>query len=586
MCGIFAYIGDQQNAGQLILEGLKSLEYRGYDSWGVALKKQDKEVFIEKHVGKIGEATLPAFTTTAGIGHTRWATHGGVTEANAHPHVDCTGKVIVVHNGIVENFAELKEKLQKNGHTFKSETDSEVLAHLIEEEMKTTHDLKQVMLQMFRKIEGMSSVIAFFPETEEFYTIKNGSPLVVGSHEHGQILASDASAILPHTKNVYFMQDDELLHINRASHHLFDDQGNPKEMKFTTITYDLEDAQMGDYKHFMIKEIHEQPKVLLNILTTQKESLEKAAAMIKESYGTYFIGCGTAAYACLAGTYIFSKVAKRHVNFSIASEFNYLLDFLKDTSLIIPLSQSGETIDIISSMKEAKEKYTRIMAVTNTIGSTLYRLADYSVLLNAGPEKAVASTKAFTAKIAILYLLAHILNGTFEQGVKDLEKAVGEVKKLLSIHEDINALAKKLKDAPNIFTLGRGVSYPAALEAALKIKEVSYTHAEGFAGGELKHGVMALIEEGTPVIIFNPEDETYADTLSSAHEVKARGAYVIGVSSKHDPVYDHYIEVEHAGDVTLIPNVVVAQLIGYYLSLEKGYDPDKPRNLAKSVTVK
>lgn len=586
MCGIFAYIGDQENAGQLILDGLKSLEYRGYDSWGVAIKKDTGEVHVEKHVGKIGEAELPQFAAKTGIGHTRWATHGGVTEANAHPHLDCTGKIIVVHNGIVENFAELKKDLITKGHIFQSETDSEVLSHLIEEKMKTETNRKKVMLSLFQTIHGMNAVIAFFPDKEEFYTIKNGSPLVFGQGTDGNILASDASAIIPHTKHVYFMQDNELLHMSKGSSQLYDVDGKEKEISLTTLSYNLEDAQMGSYKHFMIKEIHEQPKVLQNILNTQKQAIEKATEMIKESYGTYFIGCGTASYASLAGTYIFSKVAKRHVNFSIGSEFSYLVDFLKDSSLVIPLSQSGETIDIISSMKDAKEKKAKVMAITNTIGSTLYRLADYSVLLQAGPEKAVASTKAFTAKIAILYLLAHQLAGTYEQGVKDLEKAIGEVKKLVAGHEDITQLVKKLKDSSNVFILGRGVSYPAALEAALKIKEVSYTHAEGFAAGELKHGVIALIEKGTPVIIFNPEDETYGDALSAAYEVKARGAYVIGVSSNKDPVFDHFIEVEHASDVTLIPNVVVAQLIGYYLALEKGYDPDKPRNLAKSVTVK
>lgn len=336
----------------------------------------------------------------------------------------------------------------------------------------------------------------------------------------------------------------------------------------------------------MIKEIHEQPKVLQNIIDTQIETLTQAAEMMKDAYGTYLIGCGTAYYACLAGTYLFSKIAKKHMNASAASEFTYLEDFLTDKSLIMPLSQSGETIDIISSLKKAQEKKAKVLALTNTIGSTLYRTADKSILLNAGPEKAVCSTKAYIAKVAILYLLAHIANGTTEQGKTHIQQSIASIEAVLKHEEYIQQLAEKIKDQAHMFILGRGVSYTAALEAALKVKEVSYIHAEGFAAGELKHGVIALIEKGTPVIVFNPTDETYEDTLSAAYEVKARGAHIIGISSKYNAIYDDFIEVENCSDATIITHVVVAQLLGYYLALAKGFDPDKPRNLAKSVTVK
>ena len=336
----------------------------------------------------------------------------------------------------------------------------------------------------------------------------------------------------------------------------------------------------------MLKEISEQPKILRNIRETQNTEIRKAADEISSSYGTYLIGCGTASYACLAGTYLFSKIAHRHVNFAIGSEFSYLLDFLKENSLIFALSQSGETIDIISSVKKAQEKKAKLLSMTNSLGSSLYRMSDYNLLLHAGPEKAVASTKAYTAKISFLYLIAHQIAGTFGNGKIQLLKAVDEITQIIQNKSSIKSLAAKMKDHKSIFILGRGVSYAAALESALKIKEVSYIHAEGFAAGELKHGVIALIEKGTPVVIFNPEDETYEDTLSAAHEVSARGAHVIGVSSKKDKVYDTFIEVKNCGDATIIPNVVIAQLLGYFLALEKGLDPDKPRNLAKSVTVK
>lgn len=589
MCGIFAYSGSKKNAGDLILQGLASLEYRGYDSWGVAAIDNKGKVLIEKHVGKIGAAKLPPITSSIGIGHTRWATHGGVLDKNAHPHPDCTKKIIVVHNGIVENFESLKKDLIKKGHTFLSDTDTEVISHHIEEKLKSKphgDNRKETILQVFRDLKGLNAIIVFFPEHEEFYAIKNGSPIVFGHTSEESIIASDAVALLPYTQKAYFLEDNELLVINNNSCELFDLEGNKKSFHFIDLKITQEDASLGNYPHYMLKEIYEQPKVLQNILDTQQLTLQELAAIIKNAYGTYFIGCGTASYAGLAGTYLFSKIAKRHVNTSIASEFSYLVDFLKDTSLIVALSQSGETIDIISSIKEAKKKGAKILAVTNVIGSTLYRIADYKFLLSAGPEKAVCSTKAYTAKIATLYLLSLCLSGKLREQKVNLQNAIEETKKILKKTAALKKLAESIKSSRHIFILGRGVSYAAALESSLKIKEISYIHAEGFAGGELKHGVIALIEKDTPVIVFNPEDETYEDTLSSAHEVKARGAWVIGISNKHNAVYDEFIHVENCEEATIIPNVVVAQLIGYYLSVLRDNDPDKPRNLAKSVTVK
>lgn len=585
MCGIFGYIGSKNNSADIILDGLKTLEYRGYDSWGVAVKKEDQQIYIEKHTGKIGDANLPSMQAHMGIGHTRWATHGGVTQANAHPHVSCDEKVVIVHNGIVENFESLKKDLLKKGHIFKSETDSEVIAHLIEEELKTESNILNVMNSIWQKLHGMNAVIAFFPQQEVIYVVKNGSPIVYGANTDGQYIASDASALVVYTKQVYFLEDNEMLAIDTTGTTLY--RNNKKtEIPFTKLAYDQEAANLGDFDHFMMKEIYEQPKVLQNIIDTQTHNIETSAEMISKAFGTYLIGCGTASYACLAGTYLFSKIASFHVNNAIASEFTYSLDFLKKNSLVFALSQSGETIDIISSIKKAKEKKAQIMTLTNSLGSTLYRIADYNMLLNAGPEKAVASTKAYTSKIAFLYLLAHAVDNSLQKGKENLHKAIVEIKQMLKKQNDIKKLAEQIQNQKHIFVLGRGVSYAAALESALKIKEVSYIHAEGFAAGELKHGVIALIEKETPVIIFNPEDETYEDTLSSAYEVKARGAFVIGISSKPNDIYDTYIEVKNCQDATIIPNVVIAQLMGYYLALAKGFDPDKPRNLAKSVTVK
>lgn len=584
MCGIFAYSGKQHKAGEIILNGLKALEYRGYDSWGVVLKNGSKLV-VNKHTGKIGDAQLPEVDSTAGIGHTRWATHGGVTKKNSHPHLDCTKDVVVVHNGIIENFAEIKKDSLKKGHTFVSETDSEVFAHLIEEKLKTKPDLKKVMLESFKEVQGMNALIVYRASTGEFTAIKNGSPLVFGKHHNDFLLASDSSALAPHTKEVYFLNDNELLYFNHETQ-LFDENLKQKDISYFTLNFDNSATTLGTYPNYMIKEISEQPKILRSIALEQQNIIKEVSRIIKSSFGTYFIGCGTAYYACLAATYLFSKIAHRHTNASTASEFSYSLDFITKKSLVIALSQSGETIDIISAVTAAQQKSADILAITNMLGSTLFRMADEKILLGVGPEKCVLATKSFTAKIAHLYLLAHTLAGTYDDGVEYIKRAASEIEKLLQHKEKIHALAKKIRNSKHMYILGRGVSYPTALESALKIKEVSYIHAEGFAAGELKHGVIALIEKGTPVIIYNPDDETYEDTLSSAHEVKARGAYVIGVSSKPNDIYDEYIEVEDCKDATVIPHVVVAQLLGYYLAIEKGYDTDKPRNLAKSVTVK
>lgn len=588
MCGIFAYHGSKDEAGSTILSGLASLEYRGYDSWGIALKKTDGTLYLDKHIGKIGDATDPNVQSHIGIGHTRWATHGGVTTENAHPHTSEDRTVVVVHNGIVENFQELRSNLQQKGYFFSSETDSEVIAHLIADLKKQTphKPLKEIVLEGFSQLHGMNAIIVFFPEEEQFYTIKNGSPLVYCKTDTASYLASDASALVPYSTEVYYLNDYELLEISNNGATCYDLNRHPKPLSFITLQYDAVAASLGSYPHFMLKEIHEQPKILHQITENQKQQIEQAAELIKKAFGTYLIGCGTAYFACLTGTYLFSKIAKRHINASVGSEFAYVLDFLKPESLVITLSQSGETIDVISSVEQARKKGSDLMTITNVLGSTLYRMADHTMLLNAGPEKAVCSTKAYLAKITLLYLIAHACAGTYDEGVANVTKAVKEINRILKHQKAIHDLAIRIKDQKHMFILGRGVSFPVALESALKIKEVSYMHAEGFAGGELKHGVIALIEKGTPVIVYIPDDETFDDALSSAFEVKARGAYVIGVSAKPNDVFDEYIPVANCAEATTMPNVVIAQLLGYYLAVEKGYDPDKPRNLAKSVTVK
>jgi glucosamine--fructose-6-phosphate aminotransferase (isomerizing) len=602
MCGIFAVVNDKNHqAVKTIFKGLKTLEYRGYDSWGIVAHLENDRLIIKKEIGKLPNKLnlkINLLKSNTGIGHTRWATHGGITKENAHPHFDCQKKIFVVHNGIIENFLDLKQSLIRKNHHLFSQTDTEVVAHLLEEEMNKVKNysltdqkklIPQIIFNVFNKIKGLNAFIFYFSQLNLLAAIKNSSPIVFGENKKQKefFLASDYVGIINHTNRVYFLNDNELLIVTPNNYQLYNAKKElVNKINFISIKNKRDEISLKNYPHYMIKEIKEQPLLLENIVNNQKEEIKKLAKIVRQSYGNFLIGCGTSYYAALCGTYLFAKIANRHTNASIGSEFSYLVNFLKPTSLVIALSQSGETIDVIASVNKTKEKGAKIFAITNVLGSTLYRLADFKILLNAGVEKAVVATKSFTAKLAILILLSFALNNNHENGIYWLKKSINELKQILKNEERIKGLAKILKNKEHIYILGRGLSYPLALEAALKIKEVSYIHAEGFAAGELKHGVIALIEKNTPVIIFNPEDETYNDTLSSAYEIKARGAYIIGVSSRKDPVYDIFFPVKNCNVANLIPYVGLAQLLGYYLAIEKNLDPDKPRNLAKSVTVK
>ena len=585
MCGIFGYIGQKENAAATILNGLKTLEYRGYDSWGIAVGN-GRTLDHEKHVGKISQAHVSLPLSTFGIGHTRWATHGGVTDANAHPHLSCDAKIALVHNGIVENYQEIKKGLDKK-HKIVSETDTEVITHLVEQELGSK-DFKEAVAAAFKKLAGLNA-IAVASSDGQIAVAKNGSPIVLGIGKGVSLISSDPSALLPYTKNVIFLDDGQLALLDGSGIAVFS-LANLKKIKThpQTLEWDFVEATTGRYPHFMIKEIFEQPKVITNCLTSLAKPAQELADEIKHARGTFFIASGTAFHACLAGTYLFSKIADYHVNTAVASEFNYLEDFLTSKSLVIALSQSGETIDVIEPLSRAKKKGAKVAAVVNSLGSTIYRLGDVKVLLGAGPEKAVASTKAYVAKIALLILVVYSLIGKTKTAKELLVAAAQETERLLGEQsvKKIKKIARILSRAETIYTIGRGVSRPTALESALKMKEVSYIHTEGLAAGELKHGTIALISRGTPCLVYAPNDETYEAIISNATEIKSRGGLIIGVGPKRSEVFDEWVEVKDVGDASLIPMVIPAQLFAYYLALEKGWDPDKPRNLAKSVTVK
>lgn len=580
MCGIFGIVGTGNDAPQKIFQGLTDIEYRGYDSWGIAYWNGGNKLKVEKRVGFL-PSKLETPSANLAIGHTRWATHGGVTKENAHPHADCHKKLVLVHNGIVENYLELKKSLQK--HKFISQTDSEVIIHCIEDEFAKTSNLKTAVARVFNRLDGLNAVVV--SDGKEIVVCKTGSPLVVGKDEGNFIVASDPNAILPFTSELMFLEDGQLVVMgNGISVYEVKDM-RPIQVRFTKVTWEHSKSNLAQYPHYMLKEIHDQPQVLYNQIQ-DLSAIEKIANQISKAYGTYFVGCGTASYACLSGIYLFSSIAKKHVNFSIGSEFNYIQHFLTNKSLLIAVSQSGETIDIVEPVSKVKQMGAQIVAMTNTLGSTLYRMSNTKLLLQAGPEKAVASTKAYLAMLANMVLLAFAVAGDLKSGVKVIENSAKEVESVLERENLIRNLAKKIKSARHMYILGRGLSYPLALESALKIKEVSYIHAEGFASGELKHGTIALIEKGTPVLVYIPNDETKNAVLANAMEVKSRGAFIIGVGVEQTAVFDFFFPVKDAGVSSIIPHVVFAQLLGYYLAVELKLNPDKPRNLAKSVVVK
>lgn len=596
MCGIFGYIGKSENAPKTVLEGLKTLEYRGYDSWGIAASQRSgvggQKLIVEKHVGKIGDSKLSlkllALKSNLAIGHTRWATHGGVTVENSHPHLDCKGQIAVVHNGIVENFQELKKELIKKNHKFISQTDTEVVSHLIEEYLKK-QGFSSAVRNAFNKLKGLNAIVVANAKSSEIIAVKNGSPLVVGLGKDGFYIASDAAGISKYTKKVIFMEDNQMVILGKSLKLFALPKGTQINPNINTLSWKFEETEKGKYDHFFIKEIHEEPRVIENIAMNSLDNAKKLALYIKKSYGTFMIACGSASYAGIAGTYLFSKIAKRHVNFGIGSEFKYLEDYITPKTLVVPISQSGESIDVIEPVTRAKKKGAKIAAIVNVLGSTLYRISDFKALLDTGPEKAVVATKSFTAMISLMLLIAYTLAGKQKEGQKLLVKASKNASSILkdSYIEKIKELSQKLKNKEHIYIIGRGVSYAAALEATLKLKEGALIHAEAFPAGELKHGVIALIEKGTPCIVFAPNDETYEEIISNAQEIKARGGMIIGVGPKNNGVFDEFLETADIEEATLLPQVTIAHLLGYYLALVRGVeDPDKPRNLAKSVTVK
>ncbi len=590
MCGIFGYVGHKSTAPQIVLEGLKFLEYRGYDSWGVAVVPQSSHtIVVKKRAGKIGTGTVSELPKgTLALGHTRWATHGGVTEKNAHPHLDCTKKIAVIHNGIVENHEALRKMLKAKGHLFVSDTDTEVIVHLVEEYAKTTMFSKAVQ-RAFKELDGLNAIILINTTSHEMIAARNGSPLVVGFGVNENFLASDPAALLPHTKQVHFLDDDEMAIVKDDSIHIYNaTTGDDVRPRKQMLTWTAKEAEKGHYPFFMLKEIHEQAGLLSEIASESAGQSIVIAKELKKAPRVYMVGAGTSSHAARTASYLFSLIAKKLINFGVASEFDHRVSIIPEKSVLVALSQSGETMDLIDVVKKAKAKHIKIFSLVNVVGSTLWRMSDLKLAIGAGPEKGVASTKAFITKIAHLLLIAYAMVNKVKEGQTLLIKAAKAAKEVTTktYTERIVALAQKLKDVQHMYIVGHGLSYCAALESALKIKEISYIHAEGIPADELKHGTLALVTEGSICMVFAPHDEHYQSTMANAMEMKARGGYIIGISDTKDEVFDEFLPVTNVGLATIIPNIMVAQLLAYYLTIDRGYDPDMPRNLAKSVTVR
>lgn len=594
MCGIIAVVGTKNNANKIVVNGLKNLEYRGYDSWGIAYR--DKNLIrSRKNTGKLENSEeilelLSKEKTNLALGHTRWATHGATTKANSHPHFSCKRDIAVVHNGIIENYQELRAELEALGHKLRSETDTEVIAHLIEDEFAKSKSLTEAVGRSLQKVKGAFAIAVAHESSNILVGARRGSPLVIGIGKEQKFLASDIPAFLTETNEIIFAEEGDLIELTEKETKIYSlDSGKKRDYKIDTIHWSQEQAQKGEFDHFMIKEIFDQPQALEKVIAHSRLEIEELADIINNSFGTYFTACGTAYHAALGATYMFSRVANRHVNVCVASEFPNYEHFLKEKTLLVLISQSGETADTLEALRSAKKRGSKTIGIVNVQGSTLVRESDHHILTQAGPELCVLATKSFTAQLALVTLLAYASADKYFEGRELIANAIKAIREMLEDQEKIEKIkkiAKGIAKKEHLYTIGRGLNYPTALEAALKIKEVSYIHAEGFAGGELKHGSIALIEKGTPVIVFAGNDETKAEIISNAMEVRSRGAYVIGISPEPNEVFDEWIQVADLPNAMPIIGSVPAQILSYYLAIERGTDPDKPRNLAKSVTVK
>lgn len=607
MCGIVGYIGTHQ-AAPVLLDGLAKLEYRGYDSAGIAVYDGEK-IRTEKAVGRLkvleeltqDGATLPG---TVGIGHTRWATHGVPSDLNAHPHFNHDHSIVVVHNGIIENYLKLKKKLTGKGYEFLSETDTEVIAHMLDYYYKG--DPLDAISKVMHRMEGSYGLgIMFRDHPDEVYAVRKDSPLIVGTSPEGNLIASDVPAVLKYTRDVYYLENEEIVKLTRDGLHFYNIDEEELEKEATHIDWDMNAAEKGGYEHFMLKEMHEQPKAVKDTLTPRIkngdvviEELGMTDEEIRAIRKIFIVACGSAYHTGVTAKYIFEKLARIPVEVDLASEFRYRDPILPENTLVVIVSQSGETADTLAALRLAKEKGVRTLGIVNVVGSSIAREADNVMYTWAGPEIAVATTKAYSTQLIVQYLLAMkfakvrgtVSQNDFDAMIQSLERLPEQISLLLSHKENVQRFANRYLAAEHVFFIGRGIDYAISMEGSLKLKEISYIHSEAYAAGELKHGTISLIEDGRLVVAVLTQPELYKKTISNIQEVKTRGAFVMAVTTvgntEVEKVADYVVYLPEtnpifANSLAIIP----LQLFGYYVSIGRGLDVDKPRNLAKSVTV-
>ena len=607
MCGIVGYIGNEQ-AAPILLDGLAKLEYRGYDSAGIAVYDGTKVATLKskgrlKVLSELSHdgATLPG---TVGIGHTRWATHGSPSDVNAHPHFNKEESIVVVHNGIIENYLKLKKKLEKKGYEFISETDTEVIAHLLDYYYKGNP--LEAITKIMHRMEGSYALgIIFKDHPEELYAVRKDSPLIVGHTENGNIIASDVPAVLKYTRDVYFIENEEIVRMTDSTMEFFTVDEEPIEKESTRIDLDINAAEKGGFEHFMLKEMYEQPKAILDTFSPRIkgddiviEELKMSDDEIRAIKKIMIVACGSANHTGMTSKYIFEGLARIPVEVDLASEFRYRNPILEEGTLVIVVSQSGETADSLAALREAQARGAKVLGIVNVVGSSIAREADNVMYTWAGPEIAVATTKAYSSQLLALYLLAmkfaHARGTLDDAGLKemleDLQKLPEQVELLLNNKNKIQKFANRYLAAKDVFFIGRGIDYAISMEGSLKLKEISYIHSEAYAAGELKHGTISLIEEGTLVAAMLTQEDLYKKMISNMEEVRTRGAFVMAVTNEGNTdverVADYVIYIPEtnryfANSLAIIP----LQLFGYYVSVGRGCDVDKPRNLAKSVTV-
>jgi glucosamine--fructose-6-phosphate aminotransferase (isomerizing) len=587
VCSIIGYKG-KQSAAPILVDSLKKMEYRGYDSVGVAMINEGG-MLVRKGTGKVLEVNknlgISKMSGMIGIGHTRWATHGGVTDSNAHPHSACSKDIAVVHNGIIENYKELKEELTKAGHVFASETDSEVIAHLLE--VHLSKGIKEALIATCKRLQGTYGFVAVFQDG----TIAGArfeEPLIIGVANDGYFISSDVLGFLQYTDKAIFLDNCDIAIIDSKKMEIFNFDGAPVARPITQVAWELGEIDKGKYAHYTLKEINDQRVTVAHAARQDEAAMNKFCEILKNAGSVYITGSGTSYHSALIFKHMLARFAKVRAETVMSSEAHDGLAAVDDGSVIIAISQSGETADVLESVKVAKKQGAKILGIVNVTTSSLARISDAFLSTNCGPEIGVAATKSFTGQLALAYAVTdRLTEGKLRAG--EAAEFVAAIEKVISTSQGvIEKMAADMKDVNDIYLLGRSIHYPIALEGALKLKELSYVHAEGVAAGELKHGPLALMEKNVLVILLAPHDATYNDSISNAHEIKARGATVIGISDIKDDIYDHWIEIPHLDQEAFYPivEVIPLQMLSYYMALAKNADPDYPRNLAKSVTVK